>query len=330
MMDSPKVSVAIITYNQAAFIAQAIDSVLAQQVDFPIEILIGEDDSSDGTREIVSRYAAAHPEKIRAFFHDRHAPSPYRPAMRNFVHNLRAARGQYIALLEGDDFWTAPDKLQKQVALLDAHPEASVCFARADILLEDGRKQSGHGAVPHPQPRFTLADVLDRRLLARLCTVVYRRGLFPDIPDWFCRAPVGDLPLLVLNGLKGDFLFLDEYVATYRKHAGGMWSQGTASLAARAQRCATLVRLYELLRAHTPPAFAAIIDRHISTFAHGEAAAHRALGDWPALRSSLGRALRAAPFNPAIPLRQTLGALLVAACPWLTRLSRPSPQGSGE
>src|SRR4051812_6882395 len=140
---TPKVSVSLITYNHAPFIAQCIESVLAQRTTFPFELLIGEDDSSDGTREIVRRYAEAHPEQIRAFFHQPDRRNPPRrpvPGMPNSVNNLRSARGEYIVMLDGDDYLSDVEKLQRQADFLDANPQCSSCFHAVMTVNEAGER----------------------------------------------------------------------------------------------------------------------------------------------------------------------------------------------
>ena len=110
-----KVSVAMITYNHERFIAQAIESVLMQQTDFAVELVIGEDCSTDGTRAIVRDYGERYPERIRLLL-----PEHNLGMMPNFVATLKACRGQYVASVEGDDYWTDPHKLQKQVDFLES------------------------------------------------------------------------------------------------------------------------------------------------------------------------------------------------------------------
>src|SRR3954463_15222753 len=109
----PKVSVAMITYNHAAFIAQALDSVLAQHTDFDFEIVIGDDASSDGTRKIIEEYQARWPKIIKPVFHQ-----PNVGMMKNFRQTLERCSGDYIAILEGDDYWTNQNKLTLQVDYL--------------------------------------------------------------------------------------------------------------------------------------------------------------------------------------------------------------------
>ena len=136
---NPLVSVCTTTYNHKAFISQAMEGALIQKTDFPYEILIGEDDSTDGTREICKEYAAKHPDKIRLFLNDRKNVIYIngRPTGRwNFINLLKNSKGKYIALCEGDDYWIDPLKLQKQVDFLEANPDYGLVHSAADKLIE--------------------------------------------------------------------------------------------------------------------------------------------------------------------------------------------------
>jgi glycosyltransferase involved in cell wall biosynthesis len=137
----PKVSVSLLAYNHGSFIAQALDSILSQQVNFDYEIVIGEDCSQDNTREIVLSYQKNNPDKIRIFLSKK--PLNDRKSGRlNLVRNLKACRGEYVALLDGDDYWSSPFKLQKQVDFLDSHPKYAICFHDAIRMYENGSQQS--------------------------------------------------------------------------------------------------------------------------------------------------------------------------------------------
>src|SRR5262249_39772783 len=119
------------TYNHEAYVAQAIEGVLAQQADFPIELVIGEDCSTDNTRSICSTFAKRHPEVIVLLAQDKNLG-----LVANGRAVFRACRGQYLAMCEGDDYWTDPRKLQKQADLLDKHPSWSGCFHRTRTISE--------------------------------------------------------------------------------------------------------------------------------------------------------------------------------------------------
>jgi len=130
--DNPKVSVSILTYNQRNLIGKAIDSVLMQEVDFPYEIIIGDDCSSDGTQEILKDYQRRYPHIIQLVLHPRRYDDV--PGRTNNITNLYACRGEYIAMLDGDDYWISEDKLQRQVDFLDENPEYVMTFHDALII----------------------------------------------------------------------------------------------------------------------------------------------------------------------------------------------------
>src|SRR5690606_37807476 len=143
-MDSeikPLVSVCVQTYNQEHYIKQCLEGILMQQTTFPFEIILGEDESNDGTREICKQYAAQYPDKIKLFLRSRKDVIYINgnPTGRfNFIENLKACSGKYIALCEGDDYWTDPLKLQKQVDFLESNKEYVIHSGVAQII-RDGK-----------------------------------------------------------------------------------------------------------------------------------------------------------------------------------------------
>jgi glycosyltransferase involved in cell wall biosynthesis len=240
-----KVTVSLITYNHAPFIAQAIESVLMQQTGFDFELLIGEDASTDGTRQIVRDYQARYQGRIRLLLNDRKNVLYVngKPTGKwNFVNNIRNTRGEYIALLDGDDYWTSPLKLQKQVEFLDSNRDCALCFHNVRILNE---ADPGRQELNHTQPmraRYDIEDLL-RGNFMHTCSVMFRSRLFEDFPSWFFQCPLGDWPLHVLNAQHGRIGYLDEVMAVYRKHGKGVWSrQSRLQILADSIQCADLIR----------------------------------------------------------------------------------------
>lgn len=132
----PMVSVCVQTYQHGNYIKECLDGILMQQTTFTFEILLGEDASTDGTREICLEYAQKHPDKIRLFLHHREnniAINGTPTGRFNFLYNLYNARGNYIALCEGDDYWTDPLKLQKQVDFLEGNEGYTICWTNYKI-----------------------------------------------------------------------------------------------------------------------------------------------------------------------------------------------------
>jgi glycosyltransferase involved in cell wall biosynthesis/ribosomal 50S subunit-associated protein YjgA (DUF615 family) len=226
-MTQPLVSVCIITYQHFRFIAQAIEGALMQICDFPFEILIGEDESTDGTREICLEYARRHPNRIRVFLRDRsdvvHIDGLPRGSY-NFRMTLGEARGEFIALCEGDDFWTDPSKLQRQVDFLRANPDCVGCFHDAQLVDGDGLCLQ-ESYLQEEADRFTQAEVLGK-LLSRqpTCSMVFRKSAFSEpLPEWYLRRP-SDLYLDILITGQGSLGFIRRNMSAYRKHAAGIWS----------------------------------------------------------------------------------------------------------
>jgi glycosyltransferase involved in cell wall biosynthesis len=255
-----KVSVCITTYNHGNYISQALESVLIQKTDFDFEIIIGEDDSNDGTREIVKKYKEQYPYKVRLFLNDRKNVIYIngRPTGRwNFMNNLRNARGDYIALLDGDDYWTSPDKLQKQADFLDSHPDYAMCFHDVRVILEDESQFIGIAMPPGQKKTYTLEHLLKGNFM-HTCSVMFRRGLFNEFPEWFHLAPLADWPLHLLNAQHGDIGYITGVMGTYRVHSGGIWSSEK-----RIQQLKKAIEVYRFVSASLPPRYSGMVKRRI-------------------------------------------------------------------
>lgn len=222
-MKDPLVSVVVITYNQAQYIGQAIRGILSQQTEFPVELIIADDCSTDNTAAVIKACTAKLPSNIMLCYH-RHPVNL--GMMANFLWALNTADGRYIALCEGDDYWTDPLKLQRQLKALQANPECLFSFHSAQQLDVNGHRQA------YPQPRFLLkAPVVDPlRFIAAgagifcTATVLFKKELLKGLPAFFRNAPVGDLPLGLLAALRGSILYLPWQMAVYRRDAPGSWS----------------------------------------------------------------------------------------------------------
>ena len=190
----PKVSVVTTTHNQEAFVRDAFDSFVAQQIDFPMEIIVADDASTDSTRAIIQEYVDRYPHLFRPILRPKNLG-----LNRNLVGALSAARGTYIALCEGDDYWIDPLKLSKQVAFLDRHPKTAVCFHPVRTIWEDGRVEDED--FPPVVWRDDLSlDTLIRRNFIQTNSVVYRR-----LPHY--------------SGIPADVMPLDHYLTCAMRSA---------------------------------------------------------------------------------------------------------------
>jgi len=212
-----KVSVAIITYNHEEFIANALDSALMQETDFVYEIVVGEDCSSDNTRNIVIGYQKRYPDKIRLLLNERNLG-----AHRNCEQVLSACKGKYIANLDGDDYWTSPAKLQKQVDFLDNHPECSMCFHNVLEVFKDGSREPQVNCSPNQKEFSTVEDILNNNFIPAL-SAMNRREIFEKIPDWIRSLRMTDWAYWVISALHGKIGYIDEIMGAYVVHQAGVW-----------------------------------------------------------------------------------------------------------
>jgi len=214
----PKVSVFVLTYNHVEWIGQALDSVLAQQTTFDFELVVADDCSTDGTREVVREYAARHPERIRTFLPERNLG-----VEGIWLRAARRCRGEYVAILEGDDYWTSPDKLARQVELLEARPGWSSCFHRATLFHDSGEAPSRPATPAFDREVFELDDLI-RACFIPFLTVMFRREVLGSVPGWAFSYAWFDWLFHIYCARRGPIGFLDDDMAAYRVHDRGNWS----------------------------------------------------------------------------------------------------------
>ena len=211
----PAVSVSIITYNQRDLIGRAIDSVLAQRVNFDYEIIIGDDCSDDGTQDILREYQRRHPDKIQLILHPRRYQGEILGRTNNTT-NLLNCRGKYTAMLDGDDYWIDPDKLQRQYDLMEARPELSMCLHDAKCEYAPGyvddqvqfRLMSDF--LPHPVKTGTYSheELASRKVIQPFIGSLFYRSAFLDqFPDWFYDVVAADFALLLILSRQGPVYY---------------------------------------------------------------------------------------------------------------------------
>lgn len=218
MSTSPKVSILCITYNHSRFIKQAFDGFLMQETNFEFEILINDDASTDGTAEIIREYQKKHPKLIKPVFQKE---NQYSKGKRNFMlkYLVPKAKGKYLALCEGDDYWTDPHKLQKQVDFLDKRSDYALCFHPVKVVYEDGSQ--GNSIYPEGSDKslFTNKELLTTNFI-QTNSVMYRKQTYKkEVPDLM----PGDWYLHLYHASFGKIGFIDEVMAVYRRHSGGIW-----------------------------------------------------------------------------------------------------------
>ena len=255
-----KLSVLLITYNHEKFIAQALDSILMQKVDFDYEIVIGEDCSTDKTRKIIRDYLDRYPDKIRFVARERNIGP-----IKNFIQTYKSCTGKYIAMIDGDDYWTSPDKLQKQVDFLEKNDDFAIVFHMVGTVDELDGAREGRTWPDHPKDVYTIEDLLKECFMHTAATVC-RNGLFGEFPEWFHSTIMYDWPTHVLNAQYGKIKCIREILGIYRFHGGGLWS-GLEKPATHLE----YIKFYKAINTHLKKRYEGIIktrlDYHYCTLA---------------------------------------------------------------
>jgi glycosyltransferase involved in cell wall biosynthesis len=235
-----QVSVSVTTYNHEQFIEQAVNSVLMQRGDFAYEIIIGDDCSTDGSSRIIDDMQRAHPELIRVVRPPQNLGDKGRPV---FLETVKAAKGRYIAILDGDDYWTSENKLATQVALMEADSACTMTYHNAMRVFADGSQPVLFNGPDHP-PILTTEKLLEGNWVPG-CSPVIRADLLSDLPAWFHAAPWSDWPLYLFATETGTVRYINEVFGAYRVHPAGAWSGLTEEVQA-----AELVKFFEMLHPH--------------------------------------------------------------------------------
>jgi glycosyltransferase involved in cell wall biosynthesis len=249
-----KLSVAVVTYNHESFIRQAIESALAQRVKFEYEIVVANDCSIDGTRAIVEDCCRLYPNRIVPISQEHNVGM-----VRNLSAALAACRGEYVALLEGDDYWTCAEKLQRQVDFLDQHPDYAICCHRVRMSDETGEGRNGIWPS-HNAGSYGMQDLIQENFMPNCSAVMYRSAFLGPFPEWLFDFEFCDWPLHILVARSGKIELFDEVMGTYRLHSGSLYSslQG-------ATKKAILIPMFKTLDRHLNFLYTDLIARSIST-----------------------------------------------------------------
>lgn len=223
MSNKPKVSILCITYNHGKFIRDALDGFVMQKTNFPFEVLIHDDASTDGTADIIREYEQKYPDIIKPIYQTENQWSHGVEIGPKF--QWPRIRGKYVAVNEGDDYWTDPNKLQKQVDFLDAHPDFNVCFHPVKVVWDD--KRAPDYIYPTKQQRFNknvlnLSDLLKTNFI-QTNSVMYR---WHDISNEWPKQSFlpGDWMIHLLQTGNGKIGFIPDVMSVYRRNAGGIWT----------------------------------------------------------------------------------------------------------
>ena len=219
-MRQPVVSVVMITYGHENYIKKAIEGVLMQKTDFPVELIIANDASPDNTHQIIQSYLNNSYENTTIVYH-KHEENI--GMMNNFGFAYNQTKGKYIALCEGDDYWTDPLKLQKQVDFLENNPEYTVCVHHVLELKNEAKLHESVFNLSYNSD-ITIGKLAEANQF-HTASVVYRK-IFDQLPAWIMECPIGDYPMHLVHAEKGKVHCIAENMAVYRI-GSGIWSTET-------------------------------------------------------------------------------------------------------
>jgi glycosyltransferase involved in cell wall biosynthesis len=239
----PDVAVVLITYNHETFIAESINSVSRQEYPGNIHVIVSDDCSTDQTQKVIKETISDVPRNVvvHPILREQNVGG-----FRNLTEAWEAANGigsAYIALLEGDDYWTDLRKLALQVSYMEEHPRSTLSFGLAtELILSDNAPPSSKVAVIPPSDHPTFGELLCGNFI-NTCTVVYRRGVLPHFPDWFAECAFRDWPLHLVHASAGEMHYIDHVVAVHRQHQSSKWWNPTRSQRDRVRASVTVQRL---------------------------------------------------------------------------------------
>lgn len=225
------VSINCITYNHEEYIAEALDSFLMQKTNFKYEILIHDDASTDRTQQIIEEYKKKYPDIIKPILQKDNQQSKGVKKISYRFNNTRA-KGKYIAICEGDDYWTDPYKLQKQIDYLEGNPECTMCFHAAEIINSNKKVKT----TMRPYNNNKICSIEDIIIggggFCPTQAIIYRKYCMDNPPELYFKAPVGDYPLQMIVSSQGYAYYINEVMSVYRKvmSNGSSWSNSNKSV----------------------------------------------------------------------------------------------------
>ena len=216
-MNNILVSISCITYNHEKYISEALESFLMQKTNFKYEILIHDDASTDKTADIIRKYEKQFPDIIKPIYQTENQYS--KGTKINVVYNFTRAQGKYIALCEGDDYWTDPFKLQKQVNYMEQHPECTLCL-HSSIKVSKGNEFLGKLDYHKENRIATAEDIVSQTVAGHTSSMLFSTSLVRCLPNYYFYAHIGDYPLKIYLASKGYVYYMSKIMSAYRVGVG--------------------------------------------------------------------------------------------------------------
>ncbi len=230
--ESPLLSVLCITYNHENYITEALDSILMQETDFPFEVIVHDDFSTDKTADILVKYAEKYPTIIKLILQKE---NQWSKGIKPVKASLEKASGKYIAFCEGDDYWTDTKKLQIQLDEMRKIENCQMSFHPSIDKWDDNSiKDEINTKYADGNKVFSVKEIiLGDGGFCPTVSLMFEKEAISNMPEWFERAPFGDYFLQIFGALKGGALYIDRAMAVYRRMVPGSWSAGVLEVKTR-------------------------------------------------------------------------------------------------
>ncbi len=222
MKEEIKLSIVLLTYNHEKYIAQALESILMQKVDFDYELIVCEDCSTDGTRDIILQYADKF-KNIKLCFNKKN----YGMLFNFMMSKYNCSDANYIALLEGDDYWTDPNKLQQQIDFLDKNDDFVGCSHDTEMFYEKEQRRVRMSEGKTIKSVNEISDIIEQKFYAHTSSYVWRNIFKEEYPKEMCYNLIltGDWLLSMLYAKNGKIKYIDKVMTCYRLTGNGIWTR---------------------------------------------------------------------------------------------------------
>lgn len=261
-MNDIMVSICCTAYNHQDFIGDAIEGFLIQKTNFPIEIIIHDDASSDSTPKIIETFRKKYPDIIKPIYQTENQYSKGRKISADII--WPRASGKYIAVCEGDDFWLDPEKIQKQVDYMERNPECSMCFHGAKAIIFDS---SLTDRLIRPYKKNRVVDIEDLIVggggFFPTASLLFRRDLINDLPEFVIQSSVGDFPMALFLASQGTIYYMDEIMSVYRYRFPGSWTSRNSNFDANIRNLENDIFVLESINKYTNFSYDEIISKVI-------------------------------------------------------------------
>ena len=240
-IEPPLLTVASVTFNHENYISESLDGILMQETDFPFEIIVHDDCSTDNTAKIIEEYAKKFPTIIKPILQKE---NQYSKGVKVFTFIEEKILGEYVAICEGDDYWIDPNKLQIQLDEMRKVENCNLSFHSAIVVWEDKSKKDGIiSKQANSNKIFTTSEVIkgDGGFCPTV-SLIYKKEIGENLPEWYSKAPFGDYFMQILGSVRGGALYIDRSMAVYRGNTPGSWSEGRSKVETREKQVKQLMK----------------------------------------------------------------------------------------